>query len=154
MLFSSWLPNLRHTLYALSLAGSLAFGLPAQAQSETSVLLSAVPLASASVVGASVGGSEGAIWMPIALSAGTAELVVEAVSASADGLSYLVRRVGDGASGLIEVSGNAAGAASVAVGSVIQAVAIGSGVVLSAAGEVLAFIPNAVGQALLHSEKL
>jgi hypothetical protein len=30
----------------------------------------------------------------------------------------------------------------------------GCGVVLSVAGEVLAFVPNAVGRALLHNEKL
>ena len=32
--------------------------------------------------------------------------------------------------------------------------AIGTGIVLSAAGEVLAFIPNAMGQALLHNERV
>ena len=31
---------------------------------------------------------------------------------------------------------------------------IGAGVVLSAAGEAIAFIPNALGRALLHNERV
>jgi hypothetical protein len=31
---------------------------------------------------------------------------------------------------------------------------VGAGVVLSAAGEAIAFIPNALGRALLHNERL
>jgi hypothetical protein len=40
------------------------------------------------------------------------------------------------------------------VGAVIDCSVIGSGVVLSAAGEAIAFIPNALGRALLHDERL
>jgi F0F1-type ATP synthase membrane subunit c/vacuolar-type H+-ATPase subunit K len=47
-----------------------------------------------------------------------------------------------------------AGAASLAVGSAVTASAIGAGVILSAAGEAIAFIPNALGRALLHNERI
>jgi hypothetical protein len=44
--------------------------------------------------------------------------------------------------------------ASVGVGTVVAVSVIGAGVVLSAAGEVLCFIPNELGRALLHNEKV
>jgi hypothetical protein len=37
---------------------------------------------------------------------------------------------------------------------VVACSVIGTGAVLSVAGEVLAFVPNALGQALLHNERL
>ena len=45
-------------------------------------------------------------------------------------------------------------AASVATGTVVGVSVIGAGVVLSVAGDAIAFIPNAVGRALLHHEPL
>lgn len=50
--------------------------------------------------------------------------------------------------------GRAANGAAVAIGSTVTVSVIGSGVVLSTAGEVLAFVPNAIGRALLYNEKL
>lgn len=126
----------------------------AQAQSQTSAALSVVPVASAVMVGASVDGSEGAVAMPLLLSAAVTEPVVEALSASADGVSDVTRRAADGVSVSQEVSGTAVGATSLAVGTVIEASAMGTGLLLAASGEVLAFIPNAVGSALLHNERL
>ena len=41
-----------------------------------------------------------------------------------------------------------------AVGTVLTCSVIGAGVVISAAGKVLAFIPNEMGKALLHNERL
>ena len=46
------------------------------------------------------------------------------------------------------------GAASLVAGTVVTASVIGAGVVLSAAGEAIAFVPNAIGRALLHNERL
>ena len=42
----------------------------------------------------------------------------------------------------------------VGVGTVVAVSVIGAGVVLSAAGEVLCFIPNELGRALLHNERI
>ena len=40
------------------------------------------------------------------------------------------------------------------VGTVVTCSVIGTGVVLSVAGEAIAFVPNALGKALLHNERL
>jgi hypothetical protein len=39
-------------------------------------------------------------------------------------------------------------------GTAVVVSVVGAGVVLSAAGEAIAFIPNALGRALLHNERL
>jgi hypothetical protein len=67
---------------------------------------------------------------------------------------YVLERASDGARASIKVAGRAADGVSKAVGTSVLVSVIGTGVVLSAAGEVLAFVPNAVGRALLHNERL
>ncbi|MGJ7510464.1 hypothetical protein [Variovorax sp. GT1P44] len=79
---------------------------------------------------------------------------VVAVEASIDGTVFLLERASDGARASVKVLGRAANGASVAVGSTVTVSVIGSGIILSAAGEVLAFVPNAIGRALLYNEKL
>lgn len=144
----------RHSLCALGMVGALWGAGTAQAQSDTSLVLSALPLASMAVVASAGGNSETVAVAPLLVSGAGASLLVEGVQASGQGVVYVVKNMATGASAVLEVSGNAVGAASVGVGTVIQSSAIGAGVVLSAAGEVLAFIPNAVGKALLHNERL
>ena len=145
----------------LSLAGALLFAAagPALAQSEASAALSLMPVAS--VVGSTVAGSAAAgsvagaaIALPAALSVGGAVLTVVAVDASARGTVYVLERASDGARVSVEVSGRAASTTARGVGTVVACSVIGTGVILSAAGEVLAFIPNALGRALLHNEVL
>jgi hypothetical protein len=46
------------------------------------------------------------------------------------------------------------GAASVGVGTVVAVSVVGAGVLLSVAGEVIAFVPSALGRALMHNEQL
>lgn len=137
-----------------ALAG-VAAPLHAHAQSEASAALSMLPLAS--IVGvASVAGSaaSAAVALPAALSVGGSALTVVAVEASVDGTVYLLERASDGARASIKVLGRAAHGVSVVAGTVVTVSVIGTGVVLSAAGEVLAFVPNAVGRALLYNERL
>jgi hypothetical protein len=136
-------------LLAASLLGSAA--LPARAQSEASAALSMLPVAS--VVGtASVASTAAAavVAVPAALSVTGAVLTVKAVQASATGTVYLLERASDGAQVSVEILGRAAHAA----GTVVTCSVIGTGVVLSAAGEAIAFVPNAIGRALLHNERL
>jgi hypothetical protein len=111
----------------------------------------------ASVVGAaSVAGTaaSAAVALPAALSVAGAVLTVKAVEVAADATVYLLERASDGAQASVRVLGRAAHGASVAAGTAVTVSVIGSGVVLSAAGEVLAFVPNAIGRALLHNERL
>ncbi|SEA69306.1 hypothetical protein [Variovorax sp. YR216] len=134
---------------------NISMPLPAHAQSEASVALSMLPVASvvgaASVTGAAV---STVAAVPVALSIGGATLTVVAVEASVDGTVYVLERVSDGARASVKVLDRAARSASVAIGSAVTVTVIASGVVISAAGEVLAFVPNALGRALLYNEKL
>lgn len=139
---------------ALSLSGTL-LATPALAQSEASAALSMLPLAS--VVGAASAGtavSGAALALPVALSVGGAALTIKAVEASATGTVYLLERASDGVQASVEVAGSAVAASAYGVGTMVACSVISSGVILSVAGEVLAFIPNALGQALLHNERL
>lgn len=127
--------------FCLALAVALApIRAQADAQSEASAL-SAVPVA-VSVVAPSM-----------VLSAGVV-LTVVAVETLAEGTVWVLQRASDGARVVIKVLGKAAGAASVAAGTVVTVSAVGAGVVLSAAGQVLAFVPNTLGKALLHHERV
>ncbi|PPE71146.1 hypothetical protein IS481_17305 [Caldimonas thermodepolymerans] len=109
--------------------------------SEASVALSALPV----VV---------SVAAPATLLSGGAALTVVAVEASAEGAVWVLERAADGARATLRLSTKAAGAASLAVGTVVTATAIGAGCILSAAGQVIAFIPNRIGAALLHDERL
>jgi len=140
------------TWFAASLL-AIAAASPAHAHGGSSALsaLSALPMASI-IGGSAVAGSVAAI--PLALSVSGAVLVVSAVEASARGMVLVLERASDGARASVEVVGRGISGASLAVGSVIGCSVIGSGVVLSAAGQAIAFIPNAIGRALLHDEQL
>ncbi len=151
---------MKKSIAAVLLAACTAFAgvaLPfqSQAQSDASVALSMMPVASVLVAGSAVGASATAVVaVPAALSVGGSTLVVVAVEASVDGTVYVLERASDGARASIEVAGRAANGVSNAVGTSVLVSVIGAGVVLSAAGEVLAFVPNAIGRALLHNERL
>ncbi len=128
---------------------------PAQAQSEASVALSLLPLAS--VVGTASAGAavaQASVALPAALSVAGAVLTIQAVQVSAVGTVYVLERASDGARVSVEVTARAGAASARAVGEVVACSIIGTGVILSVAGEVLAFVPNALGRALLHNEAL
>ncbi|MGE0097871.1 MAG: hypothetical protein AB7S86_05930 [Hydrogenophaga sp.] len=137
---------------AAGLALSQAWSVPARAQSEASVALSALPLASV-VVTASTAAAVVSV-VPVALSVAGSVVVVKAVEVTARGTVYVIERVSDGARASVEFGARAASAASVGVGTALTVSVIGTGVLLSAAGEVIAFIPNELGRALLHNERV
>jgi len=124
------------------------------AQSEASALsaLSLMPVASV-VVGASAAAGA-VVALPVVLSTAGTVLVVKVVTVTASGTLYLLERASDGAQVSVEVLGRSVAAASVAVGSLATVSVIGAGVLLSAAGEVIAFIPNELGRALLYNEQV
>ena len=135
-------------------AGALSLGLlasPVSAQSEASLMLSALPVAS--VVGTASAASAVSV-VPLALSVAGAVLVVKAVEVTARGTVYLLERASDGARASVEMAGRAASGVVIGVGSVLVVSVMSTGVVLSAAGEVLAFIPNEIGKALLYNERI
>ncbi|MDP3813093.1 MAG: hypothetical protein Q8Q78_18990 [Hydrogenophaga sp.] len=140
---------------SIAATAAVAFALvasPARAQSEVSVALSALPVAS--VVGAASVGAAAVSVVPVALSVAGATLVVKVVEITASGMVYVLERVSDGAQASVQVSGRTASAVSMGIGTAVVVSVIGTGVLLSAAGEVLAFIPNELGRALLHNERI
>ena len=145
---------MKHTGVAVALALGLLSGFPARAQSEVSALsaISALPVASVVVGASAVAGA--VLAVPVVLSTAGAVLVVKTVESTARGTVVVLERASDGAQASIELTGRAVGGASLAAGTLVTVSVIGAGVLLSAAGEVIAFIPNALGRALLHNERL
>jgi len=141
--FSFFKPFLVAASLALALASS-----PVRAQSEASLVLSALPVASV------VGGAAALSAVPVALTISGAVLVVQTVQVSARGTVIVLERASDGARVSVELSGRTAAAVSVTMGTAVAVSVIGTGVVLSVAGEVLCFIPNELGRALLHNERV
>ncbi len=127
----------------------------AHAQSEASVTLSVLPIASVvatASVGAAAVGAVSAI--PVVLSAAGAVFIVKAVEVTARGTLYVLERASDGARVSVEIAAGGAGVMALGVGAAVTTSVLASGVVLSAAGEAIAFIPNALGRALLHNERI
>lgn len=149
---------LKNMLLAASLSAALVAG-PARAQSEASLVLSALPVASVvgtagAVAGSAVAGAAALSVLPVALTVSGAVLVVKAVEVSARGTVFVLERASDGAQASVELSGRAASGAALGVGTAVAVSVVGTGVLLSAAGEVLCFIPNELGRALLHNERI
>lgn len=118
-------------------------------------VLSMLPIASvasATVVGA--GASVGVVALPVALSASGALLVVKSVEVSVRGTICVLERVSDGAVASIEIAGRGIERGSLVVGRSVEVSVVGAGVVLSALGQVIAFVPNELGRALLHNERI
>ncbi|MFN8896205.1 MAG: hypothetical protein ACK5Y8_21045 [Betaproteobacteria bacterium] len=89
----------------------------------------------------------------LVLSAG-AGLTVVAVQASGEATVWVLERASVGARASVTVSGAVAGGASLLVGTAVAVTAVSAGWVLSAAGQVIAFVPNEIGKALLHNERI
>jgi hypothetical protein len=87
---------------------------------------------------------------PLVLVSGGVALTVVAVDASALGSVWVLERASDGARASVELAGQA----SVGVGTVLTTTVVSTGWVLSTVGEVIAFIPNEVGAALLYNERI
>ena len=141
-------------LAAALLAAGVLLGFPASAHHHPSEAseLSLLPVASIVVgVGAT---ASAAVAVPVALSTAGAELVVRSVEASAHGTICVLERVSDGARVTVELAGRGMAYASLGVGKTVTVIATGAGVMLSAAGEVIAFVPNAMGRSLMHNERL
>jgi hypothetical protein len=85
--------------------------------------------------------------------AASGELIVVGVEQSARGVSVVVKNAVDASGEVVTVLLDGAAAASVAVGSALRASATGVGYVLVAAGRAIAFIPNEIGQSLLHQSR-
>jgi hypothetical protein len=91
---------------------------------------------------------------PVMILSGGAMLTVVAVQATSTGAIWILERASDGARASVELSGAAAAGLSTAVGTGVLVTAISTGWVLSAASQAIAFVPNAIGAALLYNERV
>jgi hypothetical protein len=147
--------SLSSLLVAAIISSSTFLSTAAQAQSEASVAVSMLPIASVVVVGAGVSMAAGAISaIPIALSVTGSYLIVRTVESTARGTMYVLERASDGASTAIEMVGHGVNGVSLAVGGAVTVSAIGAGVILISSGAAIAFIPNEIGRALLRNERI
>lgn len=148
---------IRKTLVQSALTAGLlsALAAPAFAHNDASLALSTMPIASV-VVGAGLSGAAAgaAVALPAALSVGGAVLVVKTVEASAVGTVYLLERASDGAQASVEIAGKGTRAVVHGVGTAVECSLVTGGAVLSVAGAVIAFVPDAIGDALLYNERL
>lgn len=139
------------TVLAVSLStGPLAWAKDASQGSKT--LASGAALSAASVQLLSVEGKPVEASMVTALAGGV--LVAGIIQSTADGVSLSVTSLVNGSKWVLKLSQEAFRVAAVSVGTVIRVSAEASGHVLVASGKVLAFIPNALGQALLHQSRM
>ena len=126
----------------------------AYSQQNASTLSAVSVLSMASVVANISDGAGMVVAVPLMLSVAGASLVIKAVEASAVGTVYVLERVSDGAQASVEVVGKGIASTATAIGTSVKVSLISAGVVLSTAGEVIAFIPNEIGRALLHNTRL
>ena len=143
-------------ILALTLScGAVLAPVSARAQSDASLAASTLPVASVVLSAAAAGTAASAVVaLPAALSVAGSQLAIKAVQVSADAVVYVLERVSDGARASVRVSLGAGHYSIKQVDTVVSVIATATGVMLVAAGEVLAFIPNEAGRALLHSAKL
>jgi hypothetical protein len=85
-----------------------------------------------------------------ALGLGGAFLVVGVAEGASEVVSLTIKGVEAGSTFIVKASTAAVKGASVAVGTSVRVVAESTGYALIASGQLLAFIPNAIGQALLY----
>ncbi|MCW5632835.1 MAG: hypothetical protein KIT17_05800 [Rubrivivax sp.] len=87
---------------------------------------------------------------PLLLAAGSAAFTIVAVEASTTGTVWVLERASDGVRASVHFAGHVAAS----VGTAVVVSALATGWVISAAGAALAFIPNELGRALLHNERI
>ncbi len=121
------------------------------AASEASAL-SALPIASVIMAGGAA--SAATVALPVALSTSGAVLVIKSVEVSARGTLCVMERASDGVQVSVEIAARGVERTSLVVGKTMQVAVIGAGAVLSIAGEAIAFVPNEIGRALLHNERV
>jgi hypothetical protein len=134
---------MKKRILAAALSAGLLLQQPAQAHggaSEASAL-SMLPIAVS-------------VAAPVALLSAGAMFTVVAVETLSDGTVWVLERASDGARASVQFAGAVAGGASLLAGTAVVATAISTGWVLSAAGKAIAFIPNEIGKALLHNERI
>ncbi|CAM2159626.1 MULTISPECIES: hypothetical protein [Paraburkholderia] len=85
---------------------------------------------------------------------GSGLIVSSIVEGTTDTLTVVFKAVADGSKATVAVSTNAARKAGLSVGAAVNVVSEATGYALIASGQLLAFIPNEAGKALLHHSRV
>lgn len=94
-----------------------------------------------------VGGSLSAV-------AASGTVVVESVQVVGDASIVVLKGASNAAGATLRLSSDVVAGASLVAGGSVVLVAVSTGYVLVAAGQVLAFVPNEIGRALLHHTRV
>ncbi len=129
---------------ALALAGMAPAAQARAAASEASAL-SMLPIAVSVAAPAALGAS---------VLVGGSLLTVVAVETVSGATVWVLERASDGARFSVTLAGSAVAGVSVAAGTAVLVTAFSAGWVLSASGKAIAYIPNEIGKALLHNERI
>lgn len=140
---------------ALLLGGSMAHGQSSGSKDASgkvsigtaSILIS--PLAS--VAGSARGKAD---FGSVVAVAGTSFLVTGVVQLSANTTEVIIESAQGAAKVSVQVASSALRGLAVSTGTTVKAVAASTGTMLVVSGKVLAFIPNTLGEALLHHERV
>jgi hypothetical protein len=89
-----------------------------------------------------------------AMGVGGAFLVVGVAEGASEVVSLTIKGIESGSTFIVKASTKAVRGASVAAGTSVRVVAESTGYALMASGQLLAFIPNAIGQALLYQSQV
>jgi hypothetical protein len=82
---------------------------------------------------------------------GTSQLTVAVIQVSGDVASVTLRAAADSAEVVVTIGADVLRASKIVVGETLKVVSKGTGSLLVAAGQVIAFIPNELGKAMLYS---
>ena len=107
-----------------------------------------------SVAGSAHGDSAGPAAGSGAVALGGAYVVSGVGQSVADGVEVVLTSVGSAAKLSVKLAGKTANAIGLSVGTTVQVVSEATGTLLVASGKVVAFIPNALGEALLSQKRL
>jgi hypothetical protein len=133
----------------------LSVALCASAMAQSNEGSKAISSGVASVVASPVMSLEGKpLDASLALGVGGSFIVGGLAVGSVEVVTLTIKNAVNGSQYVIKASGKAVQGASVAVGTSVRVVAESTGYAVIASGQLLAFIPNAIGQMLMHQSQV
>ncbi|WP_241132971.1 hypothetical protein [Achromobacter insuavis] len=140
---------------ALSMSAAVAHAQSVGSQNASQNLSLGTVSILASPAASAVGSADGDASLGATLAVtGTSFVVTGIAQLSADTTEIILDAASGAAKLSVHVATSVVRGLSISTGATVQAVAVSTGTVLLASGKVLAFIPNTLGQTLLHHERV
>ena len=151
----------RHTCASVGLALAVTAAMAGNGGSAVSTASEQVSIGTLSIIGAplvsvagSAHGQDGAAQGSTAVVMGGTYVVSGVAQLASGTVEVILSSASSAASLSVQLSGKAVDAIGVSVGTTVQVVSETTGTLLVASGKVVAFIPNALGEALLSQKRL